>query len=52
MILDDVLTGLDRTTERHILDKVFSEDGLLKRLKSTVIMTSNSGKLVLERNWD
>ncbi|KAK2865449.1 hypothetical protein FQN49_003561 [Arthroderma sp. PD_2] len=42
MILDDVLTGLDRGTERHILDQVFRPDGLLKRLKSTVILATNS----------
>ncbi|OAA35078.1 ABC multidrug transporter [Metarhizium rileyi] len=42
MILDDVLTGLDRTTERHMIDKVFSKDGLLRRMNATVIMTSNS----------
>ncbi|KAF3480026.1 ABC transporter [Arthroderma uncinatum] len=42
MILDDVLTGLDRATERHILDEVFRPDGLLKKLKSTVILATNS----------
>lgn len=43
MVLDDVLTGLDRTTERHIIDRVFSKDGVLKKLNATVIMASNSG---------
>ncbi|KJK82405.1 Multidrug resistance-associated protein [Metarhizium anisopliae BRIP 53293] len=42
MVLDDVLTGLDRTTERHIIDRVFSKDGVLKKLNATVIMASNS----------
>ncbi|KHN96132.1 ABC transporter [Metarhizium album ARSEF 1941] len=42
MVLDDVLTGLDRTTERHIIDRVFSKDGMLKQLRATVIMASNS----------
>ncbi|KAG8427479.1 hypothetical protein J3459_006657 [Metarhizium acridum] len=42
MVLDDVLTGLDRTTERHIIDRVFSNDGMLKKLNSTIIMASNS----------
>ncbi|POR38791.1 Canalicular multispecific organic anion transporter 2 [Tolypocladium paradoxum] len=44
MILDDVLTGLDRSTERHILDAVFGPEGLLKMFNSTVILTTNSGK--------
>lgn len=44
MILDDVLTGLDRATERHMLDTIFGPDGLLKKLKSTVILATNSGK--------
>ncbi|KAK5988781.1 ABC transporter gloK [Cladobotryum mycophilum] len=42
MILDDVLTGLDRTTEQSILDGVFGPDGLLKRLRSTVVLATNS----------
>ncbi|KAM5429329.1 hypothetical protein McanCB56680_000032 [Microsporum canis] len=46
MILDDVLTGLDRATERHILDEVFSSDGLLRKLKSTVVLSTNSGKSI------
>ncbi|PFH57820.1 hypothetical protein XA68_14537 [Ophiocordyceps unilateralis] len=42
MILDDVLTGLDRATERTILDAVFSPQGLLRQQKSTVVWTTNS----------
>ena len=42
IILDDVVTGLDRNTEQHILNAVFGPDGLLKRLKSTVILTTTS----------
>lgn len=41
-ILDDVLTGLDRTTERSILNDVFGPDGLLKNLKTTVVMATNT----------
>lgn len=44
MILDDVLTGLDRSTERHVLDAVFGPDGLLKMFNSTVILATNSGE--------
>jgi hypothetical protein len=43
MILDDVLTGLDRATERHITDAVFGPNGLLEKLNSTVILATNSG---------
>ncbi|KAI1076073.1 ABC multidrug transporter [Whalleya microplaca] len=42
MILDDVLTGLDRTTERRILDAVFGPTGLLKQLGTTVVLATNS----------
>lgn len=43
MILDDVLTGLDRKTEAAILDAVFGANGLLKEMKSTVVLATNSG---------
>lgn len=43
MILDDVLTGLDRATERHIIDAVFGPKGLLEKLNSTVVLATNSG---------
>lgn len=43
MILDDVLTGLDRATERHIIDTVFGPKGLLEKLNSTVVLATNSG---------
>jgi ATP-binding cassette subfamily C (CFTR/MRP) protein 1 len=43
MILDDVLAGLDRATERHILNAVFAPDGLLKNLNSTIILATSSG---------
>ncbi|OBT64152.1 hypothetical protein VE03_06254 [Pseudogymnoascus sp. 23342-1-I1] len=42
MILDDVLTGLDRATERHIIDAVFGPKGLLEKLNSTVVLATNS----------
>lgn len=42
LVLDDVLTGLDRVTERGILERVFGRAGLLKEMGSTVIMATNS----------
>lgn len=44
MVLDDVLTGLDRSTERSILDAVFSPNGLLKQMNATVVLTTNTCK--------
>ncbi|GKZ96685.1 hypothetical protein AnigIFM59636_011200 [Aspergillus niger] len=42
LILDDVLTGLDRTTERAVLESVLGADGLAKKVGTTVIMTTNT----------
>ncbi|KAJ5740408.1 P-loop containing nucleoside triphosphate hydrolase protein [Penicillium malachiteum] len=42
LILDDVLTGLDRETETFILESVFGQNGLLKEISRTVIMATNS----------
>ncbi|ODA76961.1 hypothetical protein RJ55_07478 [Drechmeria coniospora] len=42
MVFDDVLSGLDRATERHILDAVFGPGGLIQQINATVIMATNS----------
>ncbi|KAG8410254.1 hypothetical protein J3458_017969 [Metarhizium acridum] len=42
MVLDDVLTGLDRATEASILDAVFGPGGLFKSSHTTVVLTTNS----------
>ncbi|KAJ5157304.1 P-loop containing nucleoside triphosphate hydrolase protein [Penicillium canariense] len=42
LVLDDVLTGLDRETERTILDAVFSPHGFIKQNGRTVILATNS----------
>ncbi|KAI9147656.1 Canalicular multispecific organic anion transporter 2 [Paramyrothecium foliicola] len=42
MIFDDVFTGLDRATERHVLDAVFGPSGLLKKLNTTAILATTS----------
>lgn len=44
MVLDDVLTGLDRATEASILDAVFGPSGLLKSSQTTVVLTTNSSE--------
>lgn len=46
MILDDVLTGLDRATEQNILEAVFAPTGILKQLGTTVVLATNSGNLI------
>lgn len=38
MIFDDVLSGLDATTEHHLLGDVFGPDGMLRRRGATVIL--------------
>lgn len=43
LLLDDVLTGLDRETERAILEVVFSSGGLIKKTGQTVVLATNSG---------
>ncbi|KAH0593670.1 hypothetical protein MHUMG1_08420 [Metarhizium humberi] len=42
IILDDVLTGLDRQTEASVLEAVFGAGGVLKKTKSTVVLATNS----------
>ncbi|KAJ5246170.1 P-loop containing nucleoside triphosphate hydrolase protein [Penicillium chermesinum] len=42
LILDDVLTGLDRETEKLVLDAVFGGRGIVKELGQTVILATNS----------
>ncbi|GAD93146.1 ABC transporter [Paecilomyces variotii No. 5] len=42
LILDDVLTGLDPTTEQTVSAAVFGPTGLVKQTRSTVIMATSS----------
>lgn len=41
-ILDDVLSPLDKTTEKIIAEKLFGKNGLFQKLGSTVIMVTHS----------
>jgi ABC-type bacteriocin/lantibiotic exporter with double-glycine peptidase domain len=50
VILDDALSGLDATTEKHIFHSLLGRNGLLRRLNSTVLIASSSGKSI--RNVD
>ncbi|KAJ6187634.1 hypothetical protein N7519_002542 [Penicillium mononematosum] len=47
LVLDDALTGLDRETEKIILENLFAEHGCLKRSRQTVIMGTNSAHHLL-----
>ncbi|RYP53067.1 hypothetical protein DL768_001844 [Monosporascus sp. mg162] len=41
-IFDDVFSGLDRITEQKVFERVFSRDGLLRRINCTVILSTHS----------
>ena len=45
IILDDVFSGLDSNTERHIFSKLLGPGGILRRQKSTVIIATHAGIL-------
>lgn len=44
MIFDDIFSGLDRLTARKIFYALFSSDGILRRLRTTVILATHSCK--------
>ena len=43
MILDDIFSGLDSTTEKHIFTKLLGSDGLFRKLGMTIILVTHSG---------
>ncbi|KAF2502909.1 P-loop containing nucleoside triphosphate hydrolase protein [Lophium mytilinum] len=42
VIIDDVLSGLDNTTEKLVFDRVFGPNGLLRKSRTTVILATHS----------
>ncbi|KAL1959109.1 hypothetical protein VTO42DRAFT_2896 [Malbranchea cinnamomea] len=44
VILDDVLSGIDAATENYIFHNLLGENGVLRRLNSTVVLASSSPK--------
>lgn len=44
MIFDDILSGLDKTTEQLLFQRVFGEQGLLRKLGVTVILATYAGE--------
>ncbi|KAF5010391.1 hypothetical protein FDECE_3443 [Fusarium decemcellulare] len=45
LVLDDVLSGLDPTTEQALVERVFGPDGLLRKHAITVVLATHSGTL-------
>lgn len=44
LLLDDTFSGLDGETEQAVFDNLFGPTGLIRGLKTTVILVSNSCK--------
>ncbi|KAH8803106.1 putative ABC transporter [Xylogone sp. PMI_703] len=42
ILLDDIFSALDGETERKVFENLFGSNGVLKRLKATVVLVSNS----------
>ncbi|ORY18549.1 P-loop containing nucleoside triphosphate hydrolase protein [Clohesyomyces aquaticus] len=42
VVIDDMLSGLDNTTERLVFDRVFGRNGLLRRMGATVILATHA----------
>lgn len=44
MFIDDVLSGLDWATQRHVWTRVFGPSGLLRKNNATVILATHTCK--------
>jgi hypothetical protein len=44
--LDDVLSGLDNSTEYHVFHNLLGEKGILREMNSTVLIASSSGNYI------
>jgi len=44
VILDDILSALDVTTQGQVVERLFGETGLFKKLRSSVLLVSHSCK--------
>ncbi|KAI0814233.1 putative ABC transporter [Xylaria sp. FL0064] len=44
LLLDDTFSGLDGETEQSIFENLFGATGLIRRLKTTVVLISNSSQ--------
>lgn len=44
MIFDDILSGLDSNTEQLLFQRLLSENGLLRKLGVTVVLSTHAGE--------
>lgn len=42
VIIDDVLSGLDKTTEKLVFSRVFGRNGLLRQMHCTIVLATHS----------
>ncbi|KAK2770130.1 ABC multidrug transporter [Colletotrichum kahawae] len=42
LVVDDALSGLDASTQNHIWDNVFGQNGLVRRFGTTIILATHS----------
>lgn len=50
IIMDDVLGGLDNTTEHHVFHSLLGQNGLLRQMNATVVIVSSSGTYISQPN--
>jgi ABC-type nitrate/sulfonate/bicarbonate transport system ATPase subunit len=43
VVLDDVFSGMDATTEHLVFNRLFGSEGLLRRNRTTVIIATHAG---------
>lgn len=51
LLLDDSFSELDGETEKTIFENLLGATGLTQRLRTTVVLISNSCILVLAQSW-
>lgn len=50
LLLDEPLRGLDNASTQHIIKRVFSDSGLLRRHNATIVMVTSSSESKKEEN--
>jgi ATP-binding cassette subfamily C (CFTR/MRP) protein 1 len=45
IVLDDTLSGLDSDTENQVFHSLLGRAGILRKLRTTVVLASSSSKL-------
>lgn len=44
LLLDEPLRGLDNASTQHIIQRIFSDSGLLRRHHATIVMVTSSSE--------